>query len=161
MLSHDRGRRVPRALIPALTGAAMFGALPLLLAQPAQAATPGCYGDCHPGVVRSAGILKYDTLVGHNDQITVSVIGGVLTVTNPASTLTAGTGCVLVTAHQATCEPATKVFDISLRSLDGDDTVTNATAIPSLIRAGDGNDRLVGGSGDDSLVGGFGSDVLQ
>jgi Ca2+-binding RTX toxin-like protein len=161
MFIHDRVPRFPRALIPALTGAAMFGALPLLLAQPAQAATAGCYGDCHPGVVRSAGILKYDTLAGQNDQVTVSVIGGVLTVTNPASTLTAGAGCTLVTAHQASCEAAAKVFAISLRSLDGDDSITNATAISSLIRAGDGNDRLVGGSGADTLVGGFGGDLIQ
>ena len=55
MLSHNGGRRVPRGLIPALAGAAMFGAVPVLLAQPAQAATAGCYGDCQPGVVRSAG----------------------------------------------------------------------------------------------------------
>jgi Ca2+-binding RTX toxin-like protein len=161
MFSHDRGRRASRGLLPALTGAAVFGALPLLLAPPAQASTPGCYGDCKPGVVRSAGILKYDALPGFNDQITVSIVGGVLTVTNPAATLTAGIGCTLVTPHQATCEPATKVFTLSVRGLDGDDTITNATAIPSLLRAGDGTDRVVGGSGNDTLNGGFGSDLLQ
>ena len=43
----------------------------------------------------------------------------------------------------------------------GNDTITNATAIGSRLRGGDGNDRLFGGSGDDMLVGGFGSDLLQ
>lgn len=158
MSSHDRTLRRRRALVAAFSGAGLLGALS---AQPAMAATPGCYGDCHPGVVRSAGILKYDALPGLNDQITVSVVDGFLTVTNPASTLTAGAGCTLLSSHEARCQAATSTFDISLRSLDGDDSITNATAIPSLIRAGDGNDRLTGGSGDDTLSGGFGSDLLQ
>jgi Ca2+-binding RTX toxin-like protein len=53
------------------------------------------------------------------------------------------------------------IASISVRGLDDDDSITNATAIPSLLRAGDGNDRVVGGSGDDTLVGGFGDDVLR
>jgi len=145
-----------------LGGAAVLGALPAILSmQPAMAAVPGCYGDCKPGVVRSQGVLKYDALPGFNDQITVSIVDGFVTLTNPASTLTAGIGCALVSSHEARCQAATSVFDLSLRSLDGDDTITNATAYPSLIRAGDGNDRLFGGSGNDELSGGFGSDLLQ
>ncbi|SNY60190.1 calcium-binding protein [Paractinoplanes atraurantiacus] len=146
-------------LIPALGGATLLGAA--LSAAPAVAATPGCYGDCQPGVVRSAGILKYDTTIGVNDRITVAVSGGVLTVTNPAGTLTAGAGCTLVDAHQARCQAATSTFGISLRSLDGADTVVNATGIAASIKAGDGDDRVTGGSGDDTLSGGFGADVLQ
>jgi Ca2+-binding RTX toxin-like protein len=163
MSSHDRTRRVPRGMMRALGGAAVLGgALPAVLsAQPAMASAPGCYGDCQPGVVRSAGLLKYDTLVGVNDQITVSVNGGFVTVTNPASTLTAGSGCTLVTSHEARCQAATSVVAMSIRSLDGDDSITNATGIEALIRAGDGNDRLIGGSGEDTLSGGFGSDVMQ
>jgi Ca2+-binding RTX toxin-like protein len=153
---------VSRGVMPALAGVAVLGVLPAVFsAQPAMAAVSGCYGDCQPGVVRSAGVLKYDTLPGVNDQITVSVIGGFVTVTNPASTLTAGAGCTLVTSHQARCQAATSVFTMSIRSLDGDDSITNATGIASRIRAGDGNDVLVGGSGDDILSGGFGSDVIQ
>ena len=162
MSGHDRTHRRRRGLVAALSGAAMLGALPAVLsAQPAMAAAPGCYGDCHPGVVRSAGLLKYDALAGLNDQITVSIVDGFLTLTNPASTLTAGAGCTLLSSHEARCQAATSTFSISLRSLDGDDSITNSTAIPALIRAGDGNDRLTGGSGDDTLSGGFGSDLLQ
>jgi Ca2+-binding RTX toxin-like protein len=141
-----------------LAGAAILGALPLALAQPASAATPGCYGDCHPGVVRSAGVLKYDTLPGFNDQVTVLANNLALVVTNPASTMTAGVGCTLVNSHQARCDVASS---ISIRTLDGDDTITNGTAVTSLLRSGDGNDRVFGGTGDDTLVGGFGSDLLQ
>lgn len=149
-------------LIPALGSAALLGTLPAVLsAPPASASTPGCYGDCRPGVVRSAGVLKYDTLLGVDDQITVAISGGILTVTNPAGTLTAGPGCTLVDRHQARCQAAADTFEISLRSLDGADTITNATGIPSLLRAGDGNDRLNGGSGADTLSGGFGSDVMR
>ena len=162
MSSHHQTHRRRRSLVAALSGAGLLAALPAVLsAQAAFAAVPGCYGDCHPGVVRSAGLLKYDTLPGLNDQVTVSVVDGFLTVTNPASTLTAGVGCTLVSTHEARCQAATSVFNLSLRSLDGDDAITNATAIPALIRAGDGNDRLTGGSGDDTLNGGFGSDLLQ
>jgi Ca2+-binding RTX toxin-like protein len=143
-----------RWLVTALGAAAVSGAF----VQPALAATPGCYGDCKPGVVRSAGVLKYDTTIGFDDQVTVSSGDGFMTLTNPAEPLVAGTGCTLVTTHQARCDTA---FSISVRTLDGNDTITNATALPSLLRGGDGNDRLVGGSGDDELVGGFGSDLLQ
>jgi hypothetical protein len=158
MFSHNRAGR----LIPALVGTAALAALPVVgSAQPALAAVPGCYGDCHPGVVRSNGVLKYDTLAGVNDQITVRVSGGFVQVSNPASTITAGAGCTLLSSHEAQCQAATSVFSLSLRSLDGDDSVVNATSIPSLIRAGDGNDLLVGGSGADTLSGGFGSDVIR
>ncbi|MET0418769.1 MAG: hypothetical protein ABW022_22370, partial [Actinoplanes sp.] len=145
-------------LMPALGGAALLGTL---AAAPAMAATAGCYGDCQPGVVRSAGILKYDALPGVNDQITVAVSGGVLTVTNLAGLLTAGPGCTLVDRHQARCQAVSTTFSISLRSLDGADTMTNTTGIPSRLRAGDGNDLLTGGSGADTLSGGFGSDVVR
>ncbi len=153
---------VSRGVMPALAGVAVLGVLPAVLcAQPAMAAVSGCYGDCQPGVVRSAGVLKYDALPGVNDQITVGVNDGFVTVTNLASTLTAGAGCTLVTSHQARCQAATSVFTMSIRSLDGDDSITNATGIAARIRAGDGNDLLIGGSGDDILSGGFGSDVIQ
>jgi hypothetical protein len=122
---------IHHGLVPALVGAAALGALPAIVsAQPALAAVPGCYGDCRPGVVRSAGVLKYDTLPGVNDRITVTVDGGFLTLTNPAGTLTAGAGCTLITAQQARCQPAADVFGISVRGLDGADSITNATAIP-------------------------------
>jgi hypothetical protein len=154
------GNMFRRNLTAALGSAALLGTA-VLSASPALASTAGCYGDCQPGVVRSAGILKYDTLLGVNDQITVAISSGVLTLTNPAGTLVAGPGCTLVDRHQARCQAASSTFSISLRSLDGADTITNATGISSLIRAGDGNDRLTGGSGADTLSGGFGSDVLQ
>ena len=153
MFDLHSGRRVAATLFAGV-------AVACTAAHPASAATPGCYGGCQPGVVRSAGSLRYDTLPGFDDQVTVRVSDGSLVLDNPASTLTAGPGCTLITTHQARCQAATATFDISVRTLDGNDTITNATAIPSLIRAGDGNDRLIGGSGADTLVGGSGSDTM-
>jgi Ca2+-binding RTX toxin-like protein len=147
--------RVMRVLV----GAAALATLPAVLSmQPAMAAP--CYGDCQPGVVRSAGVLKYDAPVGVNDQITVSAGGGFLTVADPTATLTVGAGCTLVTPHEARCS-ATNVGFMAIRGLDGDDVITNSTGIAAHLMGGDGADRLVGGSGDDTLNGGFGSDVLQ
>jgi Ca2+-binding RTX toxin-like protein len=121
-----------------LAGVAVLGALSL--APPAAlASAPGCYGDCKPGVVRSQGVLKYDTLPGFNDQVTVFASDLALMVTNPGSTMTAGPGCTLVNTHQARCDVA---FSISVRTLDGDDT-------------------LVGGFGSDLLQGGPGSDTAS
>ena len=158
MFRPDWARRVPRGMLRVLGGATVLAtASTALTAQPAMAVA-GCYGDCKPGVDRSAGVLKYDASVGVRDQITVSAGNGFLTVTDPAATLTAGTGCTLVTAHEARCSSATF---IAIRGLDGDDVITNSTGIAARLSGGDGNDHLVGGSGDDTLIGGFGADLLQ
>jgi hypothetical protein len=144
-----------------LGGAAMvLGVLAAtVVAQPALAVS-GCYGDCQPGVVRATGGLRYDAPVGVTDQITVTGDSTFLTLTDPAANLIAGTGCTLVTAHEARCS-STPWASLRIRGLDGDDVITNSTGFPSELMGNDGNDRLVGGSGDDTLVGGFGADVLQ
>ena len=142
-----------------LAAAAVLAALPAVgSALPAAAAS--CYGDCQPGVVRSAGVIKYDAPVGVNDQITVSVADGFVIVADPAATLTVGAGCTLVNSHEAQC-PAPVFGSMVIRGLDGNDVITNSTNYLARLMGNDGDDRLVGGSGDDTLVGGFGSDTLQ
>jgi Ca2+-binding RTX toxin-like protein len=140
--------------------AAVLGALPAVIAVQPASATTGCYGDCQPGVVRSSGVIKYDAPIGVNDQITVSVSGGVVTVTDPAATLTVGLGCTLVSSHEAHC-PLPGAGSMVIRGLDGDDVITNSTGFAARLNGNDGNDQLVGGTGDDILTGGFGSDLLQ
>ncbi|MBT2232358.1 hypothetical protein [Nonomuraea sp. NEAU-A123] len=158
-MSERRSGRVPRGMLRVLGGAAALATLPAILSmQPAMAAP--CYGDCQPGVVRSAGVLKYDAPVGVDDQITISAGDGFLTVADPAATLTVGPGCTLVTPHEARCAPAPAGF-MAIRGLDGNDVITNTTALAARLMGDNGDDRLVGGSGDDTLNGGFGSDVLQ
>jgi Ca2+-binding RTX toxin-like protein len=140
--------------------AAALATVPAVLTAPPAMAARGCYGDCQPGVVRSAGVLKYDAPLGVDDQITVSVGGGFVTLTDPTATLTVGTGCTLVTPHEARCS-STNVWSMVIRGLDGNDVITNSTGLAARLMGGDGNDRLTGGSGDDMLLGGFGSDALQ
>ncbi|MGW4638005.1 calcium-binding protein [Sphaerisporangium sp. NPDC004334] len=160
MSGRDRNHRVSRRVMRVLGGAAALAAMPAVLSvRPAMAARP-CYGDCQPGVVRSAGVLKYDAPVGVDDQITVSAAGGFLTVADPTATLTVGAGCTLVTQHEARCASA-NVGSMVVRGLDGDDVITNSTGLAARLMGGDGDDRLAGGSGDDTLVGGFGGDLLR
>jgi Ca2+-binding RTX toxin-like protein len=142
-----------------LAAGAVMGTLPAVLAAP-PATAAACYGDCQPGVVRSAGVIKYDAPVGVNDQITLSVSGGFVSVADPAATLTVGAGCTLLTSHEARC-PFTAFTSMVVRGLDGDDVITNSTPLAARLMGNDGADRLVGGSGADTLLGGFGSDVLQ
>jgi Ca2+-binding RTX toxin-like protein len=155
----DRTYRVPRGVLRVLGGAAVLAALPAVLSVRTAMAAP-CYGDCQPGVVRSAGVLKYDAPVGLDDQITVSSGGGFLTVTDPAATLTVGAGCTLVTPHEARCAAA-NVGSMVVRGLDGNDVITNSTGLAARLMGGNGDDRLTGGSGGDTLIGGFGGDLLR
>ncbi|MBO2446267.1 hypothetical protein J4573_04145 [Actinomadura barringtoniae] len=138
-------------------GAAALAFVPTFIAAAPAMAKP-CYGDCQPGVVRTAGVLKYDAPVGVDDQITIATNASGMTVTDPTATFTAGPGCTMVTPHQAQCSTS---FSIAVRGLDGNDTITNATSLPSRLAGGTGNDKLVGGSGDDTLVGESGADVMQ
>ncbi|MEV6153639.1 calcium-binding protein [Nonomuraea sp. NPDC052129] len=156
----DRTYRVPRRMMRLLGGAAALAILPAVVAvQPAMAARP-CYGDCQPGVVRGSGDLRYDAPVGVDDQITVRVDNGSFVLTDPTATLIAGTGCTLVTPHEAHCQVGASP-SIRIRGLDGNDVITNSTGIPAHLFGETGNDQLVGGSGDDTMDGGFGGDVLQ
>ncbi|MFB4302463.1 calcium-binding protein [Actinomadura sp. NTSP31] len=161
MSIHDRTSsrmRAPRNALRILAVAAGLASLPCALAAQPAMASP-CYGDCHPGVVRlGAGVLRYDAPVGVNDQITIGSGGGFVTLTDTTATFTAGDGCTMVTAHQAQC---TSAYSIRVRGLDGDDAITNATALNADLLGGTGDDRLTGGSGDDVLTGEYGADVLM
>jgi len=52
--------------------------------------------------------LTYDAAPGEANRVTVTQAGGVLTVTDTGATVTAGSGCSVVTSTKATC-PATGV----------------------------------------------------
>jgi Ca2+-binding RTX toxin-like protein len=145
-----------RAGLLALGAVAALAAVPV----PSASAAP-CYGDCKPGVARLVGdSFRYDAPVGVNDQMTITISGGVLTLTDPPSIFGAGDGCTMVTPHEVRCT-APLFTTLLVRGLDGDDVITNATSVGSRIDGGLGSDRLNGGSGDDRLIGGFGADVLN
>ena len=62
-------------------------------------------------------------------------------------------------ANQVTCvAPITRIV---ARGSDGDDRITNETAVPSSLDGGTGDDVLVGGSGDDQIFGDTGLDTVD
>jgi Ca2+-binding RTX toxin-like protein len=68
---------------------------------------------------------------------------------------------IVVRRGSATNEfDASQVNQILVSGLDGDDTIFNDTALPSMLLGGAGNDKLLGGSGNDSISGGDGKDKL-
>lgn len=53
------------------------------------------------------------------------------------------------------------VRSLDIRTFGGNDTVTNATILPSVILGGEGNDTLKGGSNVDHLFGEMGDDTIE
>ena len=121
---------------------------------------PGCYGSCNPGVVRADSAVRYDALIGFNNQITITADATTITIADTAQNLTAGTNCTQVTAHEARCTWS-PWMTILVRSLDGNDTITNASPYSAQLNGGDGNDTITGGAGNDTLIGGIGADVFH
>jgi hypothetical protein len=145
-----------------LGSAVVFGVVAgAALVAPAFATTaPGCYGSCNPGVVRVDSAARYDALIGFNNQITITADATTITFVDTAQNLTAGTNCVQVSAHEARCAWAPWMA-ILVRSLDGNDSITNASPYGSQLNGGDGNDTITGGAGNDTLIGGIGADVFH
>jgi hypothetical protein len=56
--------------------------------------------------------------------------------------------------------PAAQVTSIWIDGLAGDDNIANATALPSELYGGDGNDSIQGGAGADTLHGGRDEDLI-
>jgi hypothetical protein len=50
---------------------------------------------------------------------------------------------------------------LAVRTLGGDDVLTNPAGLPLVADGGSGNDNLAGGAGPDTLVGGSGNDTLD
>ena len=73
--------------------------------------------------------------------------------------LTVGAGCTALDTQRARC--AAGIASLVVNTGDGDDAVNNATALPSRIDGGDGDDALLGGETSDVLVGGGGNDSLD
>jgi len=106
--------------------------------------------------VTSAGRLDYTASPGETNQLTISP-GASLAISDPgANIVVVGPACT-GGGVSATCSAATR---ITVSGGDGDDTLTNDTALPSTMAGDDGNDTLRGGAGNDSLRGGPGFDQI-
>jgi Ca2+-binding RTX toxin-like protein len=90
------------------------------------------------------GVL-YVAGTGGDDTISISASGANLVVTRGNDTLNFLSGNVNV---------------LQVDGFDGNDTITNNTAVQSTLRGGDGSDTLFGGIGIDRIHGGIGNDSL-
>ncbi|GAA3610781.1 hypothetical protein GCM10022419_114740 [Nonomuraea rosea] len=137
--------------VRALTaGAALTGTL-LAITGPAHAVT---------GVNVAGGGTVLQIIAGNvPDNITVSVVGGTLHVSNSADTVPAAAPCVAVTANEVAC-PAAGILRIGAATSNGDDTFINDTALPSRVDMGYGDDTFLGGSATDEVRGRDGNDKL-
>src|SRR4051794_1631882 len=134
--------RIARSFI--VTAAVLLG-----LAAPALAGTASVSGD---------GELRYQAAPGEVNAVTIDegLLGGSYRIADTAG-VTAGSNCLAVDAHTASCSGVdTAVVDLA----DGDDTLTSGSALRVVAGGGPGDDQLTTGAGDDNLAGGPGDDVL-
>jgi Ca2+-binding RTX toxin-like protein len=102
-------------------------------------------------VLGNDGVLRVTGSTG-NDTIMVKEVGwGTVQV----SIADSNSGAILRTAS----------FDDGVQLLEingdfGNDVITNASALPSTIRGGDGQDTITGGSNEDRIFGDAGTDYL-
>ncbi|MFJ6937349.1 hypothetical protein [Streptomyces sp. NPDC101132] len=138
-----RSSRLTTALRVAAPAAAAL-ALTLAVAGPASA-SPSL-------VTRSGSEIRYSALPGEANDVTFSTVSGQLVVTDAASPLTPGPGCVRINANSARCGTAATVTRIRATLGDEDDRADNQTAIASDLDGGSGQDILLGGNGTDRLT---------
>src|SRR5829696_2555209 len=171
MATRSGGPTMKRMRILAALGAALFASL-AASAAPAQAAVSSA------SIVGGTATLNLD---GADDNVTVSVSGGLLVHGQTTGGLKSGSDWDSATAGDQTV-PADGTFVVVVNGGDGndaltllarnteiggskvlgdggDDLLTGADSNDSLA-GGDGNDRLVGARGDDVMSGGAGNDTL-
>jgi Ca2+-binding RTX toxin-like protein len=160
----------PLAILPAL--AASLAAGLALTAAPANAAVGSA------SINDKTATLNLD---GADDNVTVSVSGGLLVHGQTTGGLNSGSDWNSAQAGDQTV-PADGTFGIVVNAQDGNDTVTvrakntevgfaglsggsgddvlTGSDTGDALDGGDGNDRLVGGQGVDDMAGGTGNDTL-
>jgi Ca2+-binding RTX toxin-like protein len=97
---------------------------------------------------------------GETNDIAVTLGAGGFTVTDGGAALATRGACAAVAASRVTCSAA-GITSIFVDSADGADHVVNATAVPSTMNGGPGDDTLQGGSGSDTLRGNPGIDTID
>lgn len=108
--------------------------------------------------VDSSGELFFRADVGFANAVVFSGDGSAVTVTDPVDPPRPGTRCTSVDPATVTCTDVTK---LEVEARDGNDLVTNDTALTSTIHGRNGDDTLTGGSGADVLRGENNNDVLD
>jgi Ca2+-binding RTX toxin-like protein len=111
-------------------------------------------------VSQSGGVITVAAAPGTVNDISLSEVGGVISIVDTISLLLAGNGCVQVARTTVTC-PQAGVGTIMVALGDRDDRVVDATHLQATIKGGDGADTILGGDGNDRLYGEAGTDVLK
>ena len=136
-------------------------------------------GNAHFLTFRFSKTLVYTAAAGEQNNLSITSDGSggwLLTESGnaPVPVTVSGTGCVLVTAHQAHCTSATPVSGKSISLGDKSDNLLGDSTLPGdridggpgndALNAGPGNDTFLQGSapdGGDAFVGGGGTDTVD
>lgn len=115
--------------------------------------------------VNSGGFL-YAAATGEANRVEFAEAGGTVTIRDSGAVISAGEGCVQVTAHEAEC-PSVYRSLVSLGDLDDTAAVLQGGGPPTIrggdphVRGGDGNDTITGcGSCRLFAAGDGGNDVI-
>ena len=109
-----------------------------------------------------AGVLSFRAAPGAANRVTIAQpTASTYRITDTASPLVPGAGCVANSANQVTCT-STTLTSISVSAGDLADVVTAGAGVTKPIRfdGGTGADTLTGGAGGDTFDGGTGGDIL-
>lgn len=124
----------PRSLAACIVaGACLFGAV-------SSASASKLYVD-------SSGTLRFVAAKGEVNRVEATDLGtgGFTVVSDPGSLIHVGAGCVLVTAHQASCAlPASNLQDMRIDLLDQDDSAR-------AFKLSTGSIAINGGAGNDTI----------
>jgi RTX calcium-binding nonapeptide repeat (4 copies) len=105
-------------------------------------------------------VLRFTGNDAEPSSVTISDAGGMLTLVDDASRMTAGPGCTAsADGYHAQC-PDLGVQSIVVRLGDLGSDVRIRAPLPSDIQGGAGDDVLIGGPADDTIDGGGGSDII-
>jgi hypothetical protein len=116
----------------------------------------------HGVVTRTGNVLHYianDPGVGAEVRITSPEPGVVQIFDRTSPGGFAWGPCLPITERKAHC-PIGAIRRLEIEVFDGNDTVVVRAAVPVHVRAGAGDDSVVGGYGDDTLVGDAGADTI-
>ena len=98
--------------------------------------------------------LAYEADLGETNLVTITLAGGIYTVTDPTADITTGPGCANAPSdpHTATCD-ATGVMEVVVHLQDFNDRLDLSTPVRSQIEGGTGVDVMLGGQGPDHIRG--------
>jgi Ca2+-binding RTX toxin-like protein len=110
-------------------------------------------------VAVDAGQLRIVDKGSEANGLEVRPVGVGYDIFDDLTNLTAGAGCVPLSAHHVSCSGA--IAGVGVAGGGGDDVIAlPRVAVPVIVSGGDGSDLIEGGTGDDVLVGGAGEDTV-